>query len=59
MKVPHLVVGHQEQAHQRCVEDRLRDVGRLSLQAVLGHQGPTQGLAGALPVNATGSRHPV
>lgn len=45
MKVPHLIVGHQEQPHQRGVEDRLRDVSRLPRQAVLGHQGPAQGLA--------------
>lgn len=53
----HLLVGDQKQAHQRGVEDRLRDVGRLPLDAVLGHQGSTQGLTGALHVDATGSRH--
>lgn len=55
----HLIVSDQKQAHQRGVEDRLGDVGRLSLEAVLGHQGSTQGLTGGLHVDATGSRHPI
>lgn len=36
-----LFVGDQKQAHQGGVEDRLGDVGCLSLQTVLRHQGPT------------------
>lgn len=56
---PHLIVSDQQQAHQRCVEDRLGDVGRLSLEAVLRHQGPTQSFTRALPTDAAGSRHPL
>lgn len=59
MKDSHLVVSHQEQAHQRGVEDGLRDVGRLSLQALLRDEGPTEGFARALGINAAGSRHSV
>lgn len=55
----HLVVSDQKQAHQRGVEDRLGDVGCLSLEAVLRHQGPTQGLTRALHVDTAGSRHAV
>ena len=51
----HLVVGDQQQAHQRGVEDGLGDVGRLSLEALLGDQGSTQ----ALNVDASGSGHPI
>lgn len=54
----HLVVSDQKQTHQRGVEDRLGDVGRLSLEAFLSHKGSTQGLTRALHVDATGSRHP-
>lgn len=59
MKDSHLVVSHQEQTHQRGVEHRLRDVARLSLQALLRDEGPTEGLARALRINAAGSRHSV
>ena len=54
----HLVVSDQKQAHQGGVEDGLGDVCRLSLVAVLSHQGSTQGLTRPLHVAPTGSRHP-
>lgn len=55
--IAHLVVRDQKQPHQRGVEDRLGDVDCFTLEAVLWHQGPTQGLAGILHVDAAGSRH--
>lgn len=54
----HLVVCDQKQAHQGGVEDRLGDVGRLSLEAVLRDKGSTQGLTRALNIDTAGSGHP-
>lgn len=44
----HLLVGHQQQTHERGVEDRLRDVRAFRLEAVVGHQRAAQGLARVL-----------